>query len=298
MAIWHLVAKTARSRVDLTDWELAARVWGVLRRAFPGALAAGLMPDHVHVIDESLAAHEARRAMGHAVSRATYGMGKGVWQAVPEPDRVRESKLERAMRYVALNPCRAQLAPDPLEWVWSTHREVMGAVVDPWTDADRIAVRLGPGRWRSADDWHRYVSSDFTVSPGGTPVPGAVTAAEPSRSATVLPTHTLGRIADAVAAAMRCRRANIRRRGVARALFVALARRQGWSDRARLAEMCGTSRRAVDLAADRGVDPGAFRAAILCLSDSRLLIPEPSGSEFRLHRKLEGDGRPSGWKLL
>ena len=63
MAIWHLVASTARGDVALTEWGLAGRLWDGLRKAFPRALAVGLMPDHAHVIDEGLDEGEARLAM-------------------------------------------------------------------------------------------------------------------------------------------------------------------------------------------------------------------------------------------
>ena len=152
MAIWHLVAHTARRGVDLTEWGLASRLWRVLRRAFPEALGAGLMPDHLHVVDESMGRVEARRALALALSRATYGMGTGVWQAVPEPDEVREPKLARTIRYVALNPCRAKLVGDPLEWMWNTHRDVMGAVAEPWVTGGRLSGRLGPTEWRSMEE--------------------------------------------------------------------------------------------------------------------------------------------------
>ena len=286
MAIWHLVARVARTDVDLTDWGLAARVWRSLRRAFPEALAVGLMPDHLHVIDESLAADEARRAMGRALSRATYGMGKGVWQAVPKPDRVRESKLERAMRYVALNPCRAELAPDPLAWLWSTHRDVMGAVADPWIDGGRIATRLGPRRWHSKEAWHRYVSSDFAVSAGGTPPPEGMRAADE-------PTHTLGDIAAAVATALRVAPGAVKRKGPARRLFLALAYRQGWRDTALLARVLDISKRSVRRLLRPCSGDADLEAAALCLGDLRLCPRRPS----RLQRPDSGhwgqDGRPS-----
>jgi len=263
MTIWHLVANTARGDVDLTDWGLAVRVWRALRGTFPRALAAGLMPDHLHVIDESMGEREARRALGRALSRATYGLGRGVWQAVPPPDRVREPKLERAIRYVVLNPCRGGLVPDPLEWMWSTHRDVMGAVADPWVDAARLATRLGPRRWRSREAWHRYVSSDFSVAPTGTPAPEALSAGG-GRGA------SLTAVAVAAAAAFRAPSTAIRDRGEVRRLFLHVAHNVGWHDTALLARTVGTSRRSVARILQYPRDRAAWRAALICLGDPRL----------------------------
>ena len=306
MTISHLAACLARRAVDLRDPGLASRIWRGLRRGFPDALAAVLMLDHVHVLDEGMAPAAARRRLAQTLSRATYGLGRGVWDAVPLPDGVHESKLARTIRYVALNPCRKGLVADPLEWVWSTHRDVMGAVADPWVPAERLAMRLGPFRWDSRGEWHRYVSSDFAVAFRGTPAPlsarGAAEATAGSCTRPPLrlaadspcgPTHTLMEIAEAVATALRISPAAVRTRGPARNLFVHLARRQGWRDSSVIAAAGACTRRSVNRLT--GIEPAreALAAAAICLGDARLRAGEPS----RVSRPDSGhrrqDGRPS-----
>ncbi len=284
MAISHLVARVARRDVDLREWGLAGRVWRSLRRAFPEGLAATLMPDHVHLVDESVPRDEGRRRLARALSRATYGLGRGVWDAAPEPDVVHESKLARTIRYVALNPCRAGLVADPLEWMWSTYREVMGAVVDPWVDGSRLAERLGHRRWGSSDEWHRYVSSDFAVTAGGTSPPGGGPAGEAVG-------HALGDIARAVAACLRVSPACIGQRGPARRLFIGLARRQRWRDTALLASVVETTQRSVERHLLAEIPGDDLRAASLCLADERLRRMVPSSLDRRLGRRLRGDAR-------
>jgi hypothetical protein len=45
-------------------------------------------------------------------------------------------KLARQVRYIVLNPCRDRIVGDPLSWMWSTQRDVMGATVQPWVTRD------------------------------------------------------------------------------------------------------------------------------------------------------------------
>src|SRR5262245_54164797 len=46
----HLVARTSARAGSLSAFPLAAHVWAALRKAFPQAVGAVLMPDHMHVI--------------------------------------------------------------------------------------------------------------------------------------------------------------------------------------------------------------------------------------------------------
>ena len=74
------------------------------------------------------------------------------------------------MRYTVLNPSRAGIVDDPLSWPWSTHRDVVGAIADPWVTAERLGAALG-SRMASAQDIHAYVSGDPSVAIAGTPFP-------------------------------------------------------------------------------------------------------------------------------
>ncbi len=293
MAIWHLVARTARRGVELTEWGLASRLWCGLRRAFPEALGSVVMPDHLHVIDEGMERDEARRRLSRVLSRATYGMGRGVWAAVPVPDRVHEPKLARTIRYVALNPCREELVADPLEWTWSTHRDVVGAVAEPWVAAGRLEVRLRPRMWGSSEAWHRFVSSDFSVAPGGTPPPRRIARHEGREFSIV-------EVIESVTSALRLPPDAIRRRGSARRLFVHLAVFLGWRDTALLARTVDTSRRSIAKILHRRPGRPEWEAAMVCLGDRRLRSLRPSRRKGPERGTFGGYGRPSrqqgrGW---
>ncbi|MCP4806384.1 MAG: hypothetical protein GY884_13655 [Proteobacteria bacterium] len=161
------------------------------------------------------------------------------------------------LRYIHLNPCRAGLASDPLAWRWSTHRDLVGAVVDPWVPLDRWA------EWTSMDaaELHSYIASDPSTDVTGTPMPEA---AIPSPIAT----RPLGDIARASIEATRGTPEDLRRRTPTRHVFLHLAREQGWHDVGLLARACAMSKRGVlyNWSLPSRLDEGA-----LCLGDSRLL---------------------------
>jgi len=238
MAAYHLVARARGKAPLLDDPALASRVWSGLRRGFSRALMTTLMRDHVHVIGDGDDPDVMRRRMARALAGATWGRGRGLWDPVPPPDLIREPKLARAVRYVALNPCRKGLVGDPLEWLWSSYRDLLGAAMDPWIDGNRLASRLGWDFEGFQARFHRYVSADHTVSRDGTqlPVPAPPEA---------MPVRGLDSLVLAVASALRCPPDAVRKRGPARSMFLALAVSQGWRDPRVLSEVCGITPRQV-----------------------------------------------------
>ena len=222
------------------------------------------MPNHLHLIAVEGSAEIALaklRAVMSGVRRSAAGRGL-LWEQAPPPPAIPDAfHLQRQLRYLALNPSRAGLVRDPLEWMWSTHRDVIGAIAEPWVRSETVARRLGKplegfGSWQ-----HAYVSGDPTVSLDGTPFP---TAAKSTRCAE----HSLREIAAAASAATRAYEIDVRRRTPTRALFMDLARACGWRDAETVALACDTNADAVRWRARRGQIPPY--AAWLCLGDVRL----------------------------
>jgi REP element-mobilizing transposase RayT len=264
MAYFHIVARTYRQDILLTSEPLSPKVWSAFRRAFPDALAAVIMPDHVHVITPAQDAESARqraRAVLSGIRRMTEGSGIR-WQRLELPGEISDTRhLRRQIRYVALNPCRSGFAHDPLEWVWSTHRDIAGAAVEPWITERRLAAALGDRTEGFASKWHSYVSGDPSVHVGGTRFPRP---ARPNH----LALHPLGLIVAAAAAAHRAPLERVLRRGPARSAFLALAHASGWRDLALIGLSADASRWT---ARRRGKLGAAPKAAWLCLGDPRLV---------------------------
>jgi hypothetical protein len=263
----------------LADDACARWLWDRLRDAFADALGATLMPDHGHLI--ALAGHLRRLACILGAFARRFGFGE-LWLPVEEglplesPD-----KVSRVVRYGSLNPCRptklrgrvVTLVDDPLEWQWSTHRDVVGAAVEPWVTAERLADALGRGNADFVRTFHCYVSSDPHVRVNGTPLPTGAPASL-ARS---------GSLADVVSATLAATRGSVdelRRRGTVRTVVVGLAYRQGWRDAELLARLCDTHPNSIPRLA-KHCPPSWLHAAALCLGDVRLRHSWRSGDVSR-----------------
>ncbi len=258
----HIVART-RGRFNPFAATGSARwLWIHLQATFPLALAAVLMPDHLHLIAPSRSAAQLSGLIA-AFSRR-FGLGRGTWEPLPSPEPVRNPlHLKRQVRYVALNPCRARLCVDPLEWLWSTHRDLLGASTSPWVTPQRLAAAFGETPSDFLERHHRYVSSDPATSVTGTPLPKP---ASPSQ----FTQYPLEWIAEAAATAFRVPPLNVKSRNAARDLFIHLSRAQGWTHNPTLASYCCLTRNGVLKAALRPLPSQALVAASLCLGDRRL----------------------------
>ena len=265
--VYHFVAKIERADVSLCDFDIGEWFWPRLRAAFPLALASSLVPDHPHVVTPSQDPEAARMRLNRLLGHLARHVGVRYVGEAAAPTRIADrSKLLRDLRYVDLNAPRERLADDPLSWWFSTHRDVVGATMDPWVDAPRLARALGRPLAGFVEWYHRYVSSDPSVRVTGTPLPVPTLPTE-------IPRFALTSIARAAAAATRTRPDAIRQTSVTRHVFVALAREQGWRSWDALALACRCSTRAVRRSAEHTIDLSAAR---LCLGDARLLRAVPA----------------------
>lgn len=272
----HVVARARPGRYPLFDQERARWLWGRLQDAFPVVVGAILMPNHVHVVPPRAPGTRRRLACLLGAFSRRFDLGE-LWEPVPEPELiVSPDKLARDVRYCALNSCRpwkhrgrwVRLVGDPLEWQWSTLRDAVGAVAEPWCTAEQIADAIEWTGAAPARALHHYVSSDPSVAVHGTPFP------RPS-AASNAPAGSLPEIARAAIMASRGCETDLRRRGPARAMFVALARYRGFHDPRPVAQMCGVHPDTVPRLA-RACPESFLAAAALCLGDRRLTaLPGP-----------------------
>jgi hypothetical protein len=257
----HWAVRATTPHQPFLEVESAGWVWKHLREAFPGALAAVLMPNHLHLILRQ--EEDAAKLYGllSAISRR-FELPK-LWQAISKPASIPDRHhLRRQVRYIALNPCRAKLCADPLEWPWSSYIDLMGASSDPWVTDFGLATILSETRRGFRGRFHAYVSGDPSVAVAGTAMPHA----SPPRH---LPQEPLADILAAASAALRIPGAEVQKRGELRQLFIHLAWRQGWRKTGLLAQVCGVTPRAIRFMLAQTPACG-LEAATLCLGDERL----------------------------
>ena len=168
----HVVARTHFRNQIFNDRDVALHAWQRLRATFPVVLAAMLMPEHLHLVvarakDTIWRLGVALRSVSRHLELAT------VWEPIPAAREIADRQhLLRTVRYVNLNPCRRRLADDPLEWEWSTHRDLLGLTAKPWVTSERLSseVRIWQGPSFQAK-FHEYVCREDCVSPGALKLP-------------------------------------------------------------------------------------------------------------------------------
>ncbi len=258
----HWVARALFPHEPFGEFESACWFWKKLGEIFPEMISAVLMPNHLHLIlPHEVAACKSMAGLLGAMS-VRCGL-KSLWQPLPNPTEIPNSlHLRRQIRYLALNPCRKNLCRDPLEWYWSTYREVMGAAVNSIQSEEKLAGVLNDCHKNFGVRFHGYVSGDPSVSVTGTPFPKP---ALPKN----FPEKSIGEILAAAAGALRVKPSQVRERGQLRNLFVHLAYRHGWRRPIFLAHICGITPGAVHQILYK-ISPTGMKAADLCLGDLRL----------------------------
>jgi hypothetical protein len=260
----HWVARASTPYEPFKDFENARSTWTLLSKNFPDALAAVLMPNHLHIILPKNTEHlDRKRLLGLLGSVSRRLKRHALWQPLPPPASIPDRHhLKRQIRYIALNPCRSGLCSDPVEWVWSTYRDLIGSCAHPWTRRSQIIKALAENERGFDLRFHSYVSGDPSVAVQGTPFP-LPAIATPHADRGIL------EILTACSAALRVQTSNAKRKGPLRPLFIHMARQSGWNKCGRLSELCGITPRAVQLILKQKA-PVGMKAAMLCLGDERL----------------------------
>ncbi len=268
----HYAARTRDGRRVFLDFEKAAWMWARLRARFPRALASVLMPEHLHLLAHAGRSEELRQLLARFAQRFGYGP---LWGPVNDsPPIVAHEKVARNVRYIHLNPSRRGLSL-PLEWAWSTHRDIVGASALPWVTEPSLHPYFEWAEENFRQRFHAYVSSDPTVSVEGTRLPNPQSFA------------CLDRMALAACASHLSQLAAITRRGRVRTTFCALAVAGNAHIRA-IARRCELHPESVTRAAVR-CPPEWLAAAQLCLGDERLTrYLSASPGELR--------DRPAAWR--
>lgn len=229
--MFHLVAHAVGQRPLFTDWEAGRALWDILGQRLADPVAVLLMPDHVHAVtrsDQRAALVEAARAFARWTTWNRADPGP-LWEPVPPAEPlVDRQKVQRGIRYVHLNPCRAGLVSCPLAWPLSTYRDRLGLAAAP------LVRRVG-----DPQALHRWTSSDGSTQVQGTPFPGTVERDE---------RLDLEVLAGAVSEWLRLPVASLRAHRLHRVRLLSAARSMTTWSHGQIAAACGVSRPAVSRA--------------------------------------------------
>ena len=239
-----------------------AWLWSHLRAAFPMALGALCSPGRIGLLVPGSDPEPARRELGYVLgwARRTFPALKGPGAAPRRPLVLTSpaAVLDRVELFARL-PAQLDLVADPLEWPWSTHRDLLGAAIDPWVRPARLASALGLAHEGCAEQHRARVAEALPRVPPALPAP-----ARPGEP------YPIEVIEAAVRSATRGPVHAIRRAGLARQLFATLAPQHGHPTRLEIAARCGTTTRTVSNLWRRRPAQEDLEVARLCLADPRL----------------------------
>jgi putative transposase len=157
----------AREPLFRDDADYEAMEWRIAREVLRHGwrcLSYCLMPNHVHLVllplRETAAAgmrdllssysrryNERWGRRGHLVERR--------YRSTPAAD---EAHLYRMLRYVALNPVKANLVDRPESWPYSSYAATLGLVDPPaWLDVDGVLRLFDADRSRARRRFHDFV---------------------------------------------------------------------------------------------------------------------------------------------
>jgi hypothetical protein len=259
----HLVARLDPPHDLLASGQSARWLWQRLRERFPHALAAVVLPNHLHLIAD--AGPDAAAALAPIVASAAQrfaprGLGV-VRHASPTARPVPLHELEDRIIHVLRNPVRAGYTDDPLRWEWTTLRDVVGATVDPWITAGRLATTLGR--------WPRRFVEDFCGECTRDPRTGQSTPCPRPVRRSPRPRYSLPALWLATTMALRGLPRDRRRRDLARVMFLQLADHQGYGRDPAVARAAGASPRTHERIVALP-DASLLGPALVCLGDERL----------------------------
>jgi putative transposase len=121
-----------------------------------------LMPNHVHIIAVPESGGSLARAVGETHRQYTLRINEReswtghLWQGRFSSYPMDEQHLLAAARYIELNPVRAGLAEDPVDWRWSSARFHVQGKRDPLVKPNLLSTMVG--------DWAAYLREQIPES--------------------------------------------------------------------------------------------------------------------------------------
>lgn len=168
-SLWHITHRGNERRPIFVDDDDHARFVELLGKAVSrfgwNLTAYSLMPNHYHVVAE-LTENE-------TLSRGIQWLDGGYAQWFNwRHDRVghlyqgrfrailvnQESHALEVLRYVVLNPVRANIVTRPEDYEWSSHRATLGVAPTPsWLDVERVLAQFGNTTGVARERYRRFV---------------------------------------------------------------------------------------------------------------------------------------------
>ena len=169
--IFHVFARGNRKQaiyLDDEDRHTYLRMLGaVVAKRNWCCLAYCLMPNHLHLLIET---PDANLGIGmqwlHGLYAQTFNERHGrsghLFQGRYGSVRVTtDAQLWMLVRYLAVNPVRAELCERPADWRWSSHGAVAGSALPRWLDHSRLLQYFAAAGGDPAERYSSMVADDY-----------------------------------------------------------------------------------------------------------------------------------------
>lgn len=168
-ALFHVFARGNRKELifrDDSDRNLFLRLLGESVKQFGWILTTyALMPNHFHLVLQLTLStlSEGMKWLNGEYARAFNKRHQCVGHVFQgrfkSPLVEKESYLLQLARYVVLNPVEAHLVTRPEDYVWSSHRALIGEVEAPeWLAVDDLLVQFAPKRDLATALYRQFVN--------------------------------------------------------------------------------------------------------------------------------------------
>ena len=169
--IYHVYARgNRRQRIYLDDADRVRylRMLGSAVRHYEWrCLAYCLMPNHMHLLVETPGANLGIGMQWlHGLYAQTFNERHGrsghLFQGRYGSARVAtDAQLWMLVRYLAVNPVRAELCAHPADWRWSSHGALAGASDPRWLDHSRLLQYIAAAGGNPAERYSAMVADDY-----------------------------------------------------------------------------------------------------------------------------------------
>jgi hypothetical protein len=85
----------------------------------------------------------------------------GIYHVFARGNRRQRIYLDDAVRYLAVNPVRAELCARPADWRWSSHGALAGSCHPRWLDHSRLLEYFAAAGGDPAERYGSMVAGDY-----------------------------------------------------------------------------------------------------------------------------------------
>lgn len=152
----YLQFQTSNAPLLLADDHNCARLWALLKKRFPRAYAAVLLPEGGHILVPDAHTEVAQFRLQITLRSLFPSV---TWRApLPPLARIGSARTLSTLRHILHKPVNQGLCRTPCHWQWSSSLDMIGAIEGPWMTVTSIEKSLGRPRMKFREQFFNYLA--------------------------------------------------------------------------------------------------------------------------------------------